>query len=154
MSDHRCLISFLLTIGLVAICSGCADVSKKQPVVAVRVQECGIGDSCVFRQDVRSALVFTNWNAYRRFLRAKIALPGDDFKWYSDPEAKGDMAILLAGSRIRVVRGVDRGVEAMVEADTYHPAPDGIGMVGIKITGQKIWLEGKLAPLSRWQKAM
>jgi hypothetical protein len=52
------------------------------------------------------------------------------------------------------MRAVNRGIEAMVEADTYHPSPDGIGMVGMRIAGHKVWLESKLAPLDRWQKAM
>jgi hypothetical protein len=47
---------------------------------------------------------------------------------------------------------VDGGVEAMVEIDNYRPSPDGIGMMGIKIAGHKVWLDSKLAPLNRWQR--
>src|SRR5205814_1730744 len=131
-------------VGLVAVFGGCEGAPKNPPVVAMQVQECGIGDPCVFRQNYGSALVFTTWNAYRRFLRRKVDLPGDDFKWYSAPESKGDVAMLLKGTRIRVVKAVDRGIEAMVETDSSHPAPDGIGMVGIRIAGQKVWLENRL----------
>src|ERR1043165_3455315 len=107
MSDHRCPVSFLVTIGVMVISVGCEDLPRKAPVVTIQVQECAMGDSCVFRQNVGSALVLTTWNAYQRFRRARVDRPGDDFKWYSDQKAKGDMAILLKGTRIRVVRAVD-----------------------------------------------
>jgi hypothetical protein len=73
---------------------------------------------------------------------------------WRDWEAKGDWTVLQNATRIRVLRGVKGGVEAMVETDDYRPAPNGgIGMLGTKIAGHKVWLEGKLAPLTRWQRA-
>jgi hypothetical protein len=132
---------------------GCRDVPKGQDAVAAELPECGVGDACTFRPTFGSALVFTNLRAYQRFRRSKLETPDDSYEIWRDWEAKGDWTVLQKGTRIRVLREVEGGVEAMVETDDYRPAPNsGIGMVGTKIAGSKVWLEGKLAPLTRWQR--
>jgi hypothetical protein len=71
---------------------------------------------------------------------------------WRDWEAKGDYTILQKGTQIRLLKDVDGGVEGMVEIDNYRQSKDGIGMVGTKIAGHKVWFDSKLAPLNRWQR--
>jgi hypothetical protein len=141
---------FLAVISL--MCVGCGDVPKpQQERVIVEPPECRVGDACVFRPGIGSALVFINQRAYQRFRRSKLDLPDESYALWDD--SKGDLTGLLKGSQIRILKNVVGGVEAMVEIDNYGPAPNGgIGMVGVKTAGHKVWLESKLAPLNRWQR--
>jgi hypothetical protein len=153
MSQRAPLYSLLFAVSFLV---GCGDDPPKTPTVAQaeQVQECGVGDPCVFRPKFGSALVFTNVRAYQRFRRSHLDTPDDSYELWRDWETKGDWTVLQKGTQIRVLKTVEGGVEAMVEIDNYRPAPNGgIGMVGTKIAGRKVWLESKLAPLDRWQKA-
>jgi hypothetical protein len=147
---------FILAVSSLIMCVGCGDVPKPQrhevAQVAAELPECRVGDACVFRPTYGSALVFTNLRAYQRFRRANLDVPDESYVIWRDWEAKGDYTILPKNARIRLLKDVDGGVEAMVEIDNYRPAPNGIGTVGTKIAGHKVWLESKLAPLNRWQK--
>ena len=147
-------VLFSLTISFLIVCAGCEDASKRPEPMVTEVQECKVGDGCVFRPTFGSALVFTNLRASQRFRLSKLEGPDDSYAMWRDWEAKGDWTVLQKGTQIRVLRDVEGGVEAMVEIDNYRPAPNGgIGMVGTKIAGHKVWLESKLAPLNRWQRA-
>ena len=107
----------------------------------------------MFRFTFGSALVVINQRAYQRFRRSKLDMPDESYALWNDWEKKGDWSALQKGAQIRILRNVDGGVEAMVEIDNYRPAPNGgIGMVGVKTVGHKVWLESKLAPLTRWQR--
>ena len=142
-------LPFILAI----LCVGCGDVPKPKERVVAELPECRVGDACVFRPTFGSALVFTNLRAYQRFRRANLDVPDDSFAMWRDWEAKGDWTVLQKGTQIGLLKDVDGGVEAMVEIDNYRPAPNGgIGMVGVKIAGHKVWLESKLAPVNRWQR--
>jgi len=146
--------SILLALTALLLCVGCRNAPKVQNAVATEPPECRVGDTCKFRPSFGSALVFTNLGAYDRFRHSKIETPDDSYEMWRDWEAKGDWTVLPRVARIRVLRAVAGGVEAMVETDDYRPAPNGgSGMVGVKIAGHKVWLEGKLAPLTRWQRA-
>jgi hypothetical protein len=145
--------SSLLTLSFLILCVGCGGGPKTQDTMAAEPPECRVADTCNFRPTFGSALVFTNARAYDRFRRSKLETPDDSYEMWSDWKAKGDWTALQKGTRIRITREVDGGVEAMVETDNYRPAPNGgIGMVGTKIAGHSVWLESKLAPLSRWQR--
>jgi hypothetical protein len=147
-------LPFILAISFLIVCAGCEDASKRPEPMVTEVQECKVGDGCVFRPTFGSALGFTNLRAYQRFRLSKLEVPDDSYAMWRDWEAKGDWTVLQKGTQIRVLRDVEGGVEAMVEIDNYRPAPNGgIGMVGTKIAGHKVWLESKLAPLNRWQRA-
>jgi len=76
-------------------------------------------------------------------------MPDDSFEMWRDWEAKGDWTVLQKSTRIRIMREVQGGVEVMVETDDYRRSPDGVGMMGTKIAGHTVWLEGRLAPLTR-----
>jgi hypothetical protein len=106
----------------------------------------------MFRPTFGSALVFTNLRAYQRFRRSKLETPDESYVMWRDWESKGDYTILPKNAQIRLLKDVDGGVEAMVEIDNYRPAPNGVGMMGTKTAGHKVWLESKLAPLNRWQR--
>jgi hypothetical protein len=140
------MLPFILAVSSLILC-GCGDVPKAPERVA-ELPECRIGDACVFRPTFGSALVFTNLRAYQRFRRSKLETPDESFVLWRDWEAKGDWTALPKNARIRLLKDVDGGVEAMVEIDNYRPSPDGIGMMGVKIAGHKVWLESKLAPLN------
>ena len=148
------LMPFILALSSLILC-GCGDVPKPQEKIVAELPECRIGDSCVFRPDFGSALVFTNLDAYHRFRRSKLETPDESFHLW-DWDGTGDWTALPKNARIQLLKyvdsGLEGGVEAMVEADNYRPSPDGIGMMGIKIAGHKVWLDSKLAPLSRWQR--
>src|ERR1017187_3620059 len=146
-------VLFSLTISFLIVCAGCEDASKRPEPMVTEVQECKVGDGCVFRPTFGSALVFTNLRAYQRFRLSKLEVPDDSYVLWRDWEAQGDWTGLPKNARIRLLKDVDGGVEAMVEIDNYRPSPDGIGMMGVKIAGHKAWLESKLAPLNRWQRA-
>lgn len=146
-------LPFFLAISSLITCFGCGEVPKpqQQRVVAER-PECRVGDTCMFRPTFGSALVFTNLRAYQRFRRANLDVPDESYVLWRDWEAKGDWTALPKNAGIRLLKDVDGGVEAMVEIDDYRPAPNGIGMMGTKIAGHKVWLESKIAPLNRWQR--
>jgi hypothetical protein len=115
-------------------------------VTAAEIPECRVGDVCTFRPTFGSALVFTNMRAYTRFRSSKLETPDESYQLWRDWEAKGDWAVLQKAMRIRVLGAVDGGIEAVVESDDYRRAPNGgIGMVGTKIAGHKVWLESRLA---------
>jgi hypothetical protein len=129
--------SILLALTSLLLCVGCRDAPKVQNAVAAELPECRVGDTCKFRPGFGSALVFTNVRAYDRFRRSKLKTPDESYQIWRNWEAKGDLAGLLGATHIRVLREVEGGVEAMVEADDYRPAPNGgIGMVGTKIAAQ------------------
>lgn len=145
---------FILAVSCLILDFGCRDLPKGQDAVAAKLPECRVGDACTLRPTFGSALAFTNLLAYQRFRRSKLEIPDDSYEMWRDWEAKGDWTGLQKGTRIRVLKEVEGGVEAIVETDDYRPAPNGgIGMVGTKIAGHNVWLEGKLAPLTRWQRA-
>ena len=141
----------VLTLAACNSGSGVSTVPEQKPVSVAEIPECRIGDACVFRPTFGSALVFTNLRAYQRFRRSKLETPDESFALW-DWDAKGDWTALPKNARIRLLKTVAGGVEAMVEIDNYRPSPDGIGMMGIKIAGHKVWLDSKLAPLNRWQR--
>jgi hypothetical protein len=141
------IVSFLLG------CAGCGDAPKRPEPIAVEIPECRVGDTCVFRPNFGSALVFTNPKAYQRFRRSNLETPDDSYPIYDDYERKGDWTVLQKGMQIRVLKEVDGGHEAMVEIDNWRPAPNGgLGYVGVRLANHKVWFESKLAPLSRWQR--
>jgi hypothetical protein len=144
-------LPFFLAVSSLLL-SGCGDVPRPQEQVAAELPECRVGDACILRPTFGSALVFINLRAYQRFRRANLDLPDESYVMWRDWEAKGDYTILLKGAQIRLLKDVDGGVEAIVEIDNYRHAPSG-GMVGSQTAGHKVWLESKLAPLNRWQRA-
>src|SRR6185312_10210689 len=146
--------SLILIAGSLVLYTGCQDVPKHENLTAAEIPECRVGDVCAFRHTFGSALVFTNMRAYERFRRSSLETPDESYQLWRDWEATGDWAVLRKAMRICVLKEVTGGVEALVERDDYRPAPNGgIGMVGTKIAGHKVWLEGKLAPMARWQRA-
>jgi hypothetical protein len=112
MSQQALLYSLLFTASLLV---GCGDDPPKSPAVAQteQVQECGVGDACVFRPKFGSALVFTNVRAYQRFRRSTLDTPDDSYEMWRDWEAKGDWTVLLKGTQIRILKTVEGGVEVI-----------------------------------------
>jgi hypothetical protein len=149
--QNRSSLPFMLAVSSLIMFVGCGDVPKPQERVVAEIPECWVGDTCVLRPTFGSALVFTNLLAYQRFRRANLHVPDESYAIWRDWEAIGDWTVLTKNARIRLLKNVDGGVEAMVETDDYRRSPDGIGMMGTNIAGHKVWLESTLAPLNRWQ---
>lgn len=145
------------TIGTVGCESTPAKPQSRQPVFA-QLPECKVGDVCIFRPPRKSTLAFSNLRAYTKFRRLEAAHnpdPYSSFKFFDDGKGwfdgkggpgatgkeKGDLVALPAVTQIRIIKiGKDGGAEAEVVRDDYHPAPDGVGYVGVKLAGRKVWL--------------
>lgn len=146
--------SFIATI----LSVGCGSESPKPPQrVVAELKDCGVGDLCVFRPPRKSTLAFVNLRAYTRFRRLQAAHdpdPYSSFRLFDDGKGwfdgkgpgatgreAGDLAGLPSVTQLRILKvRNDGGAEATILKDDYHPSPDGIGWVGVKLAGRTVWL--------------
>src|SRR5258708_157074 len=97
----------ILIVSFLIVCFGCRDTPKITQPSITQTEECRVGDACIFRPTFGSALVFTSLRAHQRFLRANLEVPDESFAIWRDSEAKGDYAVLLKGTQIRVLKDVE-----------------------------------------------
>jgi hypothetical protein len=154
-------VMILLTLVIMVACSNAppeAAPPKAERPIAAEFQECRVGDVCIFRPPRKAALGFSNMRAFAKFRRLQEANDPDPYEkfqafdpgmgWFNGegPDATGkehgDLITLPAVTQIRVVKIEKQGtLEAVIVADNYHPSPDGIGWVGVKLAGHKVWLD-------------
>ena len=132
----------IVIVATLAIVGCGVDSPESQaPIVVQPARDCQMGDVCTLRPPRKSAIAATSLKAYTRFLRFQAANDTDSI---GSMLGKGEIVILLARVQIRVIKLRKDGVEAIVVKDDWHPAADGLGWTGLKIAGQKVWLENAL----------
>lgn len=156
LSNRIYLVLVALSVATVG-CQNDAPKSQQAVVDQPKLQDCQVGNICAFRPPRKSTLAFATLRGYTKFRRLEAAHdpdPYSSFQFFDDGKGwfdgkgpgatgkeKGDMMALPAVAEIRMLKiNKDGGAEAEVLKDNYHPSPDGVGWVGVKLVGRKLWL--------------